>query len=56
MSHQYNILWVTLDSLKATALPVYGNPHVIAPNAMRVARDGATFVNALCQMPGVVSR
>ncbi|NRA39427.1 MAG: sulfatase-like hydrolase/transferase [Planctomycetes bacterium] len=51
MDKQYNILWITLDSLKATALPNYGNEYCIAPNAQRVAKKGVTFSHAFAQMP-----
>jgi arylsulfatase A-like enzyme len=49
-----NILWITLDSLKATALPVYGNPHCKAPNAERVAERGVTVSHCFAQMPKCV--
>jgi choline-sulfatase len=49
-----NILWITLDSLKATALPVYGNPHCLAPNAVRMAERGIVVEHAYCQMPKCV--
>lgn len=54
MSMKYNILWITLDSVKATALPAYGNPYTIAPNAERVARNGVTVEYAFNQMPKCV--
>ncbi len=50
----FNILWITLDSVKASALPVYGNRYCIAPNAERAAADGIVFENAFCQMPKCV--
>jgi arylsulfatase A-like enzyme len=50
----YNILWITLDSLKASALPSYGNPYCVAPASERVAGRGVVFENAFCQMPKCV--
>lgn len=49
-----NILWITLDSAKATALPVYGNPHCLAPTAERGARTGVTVGHCFAQVPKCV--
>jgi len=49
-----NVVWITLDSLKATALPFYGNPHVHAPNLSRLAAEGVVFDHAFAQMPKCV--
>jgi len=51
MSAQPNIVWITLDSLKAAALPMYGNTFTHTPNLSRLASEGITFSNAFAQMP-----
>ncbi len=49
-----NILWITLDSLRANALPQYGNPWIRAPHIQRVAERGVVIAQAHCQMPKCV--
>jgi len=51
MTAQPTIVWITLDSLKATALPMYGNAFACTPNLSRLAAEGVTFSNAFAQMP-----
>ncbi|MBI5723729.1 MAG: sulfatase-like hydrolase/transferase [Planctomycetes bacterium] len=49
-----NILWITFDSTKTTALPMFGNPYCRAPNLDRLAGEGVSFSRAFCQMPKCV--
>lgn len=49
-----NILWITCDEMRASAVSVYGNSLVSMPGAERLAREGTVFENAFCQMPKCV--
>lgn len=49
-----NILWITCDEMKWSALPVHGNSFTSMPAAERLAREGVVFDNAFCQMPKCV--
>ncbi|MCM8537300.1 MAG: sulfatase [Lentisphaeraceae bacterium] len=49
-SQQKNILFIAVDDLKPT-LGCYGTEHVISPNIDRIAKEGATFLNAYCNVP-----
>ena len=51
MSARPNILLVMADQLAATALPVYGNPVVRAPNLAALAGRGTVFESAYCASP-----
>jgi choline-sulfatase len=51
MSQQPNILLVVADQLAARALPMYGNPVVLAPNLARLGEEGLVFERALCASP-----
>ncbi len=54
MSPPLNILWLTCDEMKSSALPVYGNPFTSMPAVERLAREGVVFENAFCQIPKCV--
>lgn len=45
-----NILWITCDEMKASALSVYGNDLVSMPASERLASEGVTFRQAFCQI------
>jgi choline-sulfatase len=49
-----NVLWIATDSVKASALPQYGNAAAVAPAAERIAERGVVFTHAFCQMPKCV--
>ena len=49
-----NVIWITLDSLKAAALPAYGNCFVDAPASRRVADRGVVISQAFTPMPKCV--
>lgn len=49
-----NILWITCDEMRWSALPAAGNPLVSMPAAERLAAEGAVFENTFCQMPKCV--
>ncbi|MCW8129037.1 MAG: sulfatase-like hydrolase/transferase [Planctomycetota bacterium] len=53
MSH-LNVLWITCDEMKANAVSTYGNRWTKMPAAERMAREGAQFDFAFCQMPKCV--
>jgi len=50
----FNILWITTDEMKASAMSVYGNAFTRLPAAERMAREGTTFTNSFVQMPKCV--
>jgi choline-sulfatase len=45
------IVLVLADQVAASALPMYGNSVVQAPNLQRLAEDGLVFERALCASP-----
>src|SRR3954451_4578688 len=45
------IMLVLADQVAASALPMYGNTVVQAPNLQRLADDGLVFERALCASP-----
>lgn len=49
-----NVLWLTCDEMKASAVSVYGHPRTQMPAFERMAREGALFENAFVQMPKCV--
>ncbi len=48
---QFNVLIVTIDTLRADMLGVDGNPTVQTPNLDRVAHSGTWFTNNIIQQP-----
>ena len=42
----HNLLLVTIDTLRADVLGVYGDPHGLTPNLDRLAREGIRFTSA----------
>jgi choline-sulfatase len=46
-----NILIVMADQMAPAFLPIYGHPHVRAPNIQALARDGVVFDSAYCASP-----
>jgi choline-sulfatase len=46
-----NILIVMADQMAPAFLPVYGRPHVRAPNMQALAQDGVVFDSAYCASP-----
>lgn len=46
-----NILWITCDELKTTAVSSYGNRLIRMPAAERLAKQGALFENAFVPVP-----
>ena len=50
-SQRPNILFVMVDQLAATMLPMYGHPVVKAPNLETLAADGVVFESAYCNSP-----
>lgn len=53
MAH-LNVLWITCDEMKASAVSAFGNAFTKMPAAERMAREGAVFEHAFCQMPKCV--
>ncbi|HKU40511.1 MAG TPA: sulfatase [Polyangiales bacterium] len=47
----WNVLLISLDTLRADRLGVYGNPHELSPNLDRFASQGTTFLQAYAQYP-----
>ncbi|HKP57064.1 MAG TPA: sulfatase [Polyangiales bacterium] len=47
----WNVLLISLDTLRADRLGVYGNPNELTPNLDRFAQQGATFLQAYAQYP-----
>ncbi|MCX7919116.1 MAG: sulfatase-like hydrolase/transferase [bacterium] len=50
-SPQYNILLITLDTVRPDFLGCYGNPQVKTPNIDTLAKQGVLFSTAVCEMP-----
>ena len=48
---QHSVLLVTLDTTRAEALGVYGNPHPVTPNLDRLAAEGVLFEQAYSVAP-----
>jgi choline-sulfatase len=46
-----NIVIVMADQMAPAFLPIYGHPHVRAPNMLSLARDGVVFDSAYCASP-----
>ena len=46
-----NVLWITCDEMRWDVLPECGNAFTSMPAASRLAREGALFTHAFCQMP-----
>ncbi len=46
-----NILIFGIDSVRATALPSYGNTHCLAPHSERMAERGAVISHCFAQVP-----
>lgn len=49
--NQYNILLITIDTLRADYLGCYGNKAVKTPTLDKLAKDGHLFEKAFCQSP-----
>ena len=47
----YNVLLITLDTLRADHLPMYGYQKVKTPNLDRLASDSFVFEDAISQVP-----
>jgi len=46
-----NVLLISIDTLRADHLGCYGNDRIVTPRIDRIAREGALFLNAYCQIP-----
>ena len=51
---RWNVVLVTVDDMKATALACYGNPWIQSPSTDRLAEEGSTFERAYTQFPKCV--
>ena len=49
--HRPNVLIITVDTLRADRLGVYGNKEGLTPNIDGLAKDGVTFEHAISQVP-----
>ncbi len=49
-----NVLWITCDEMRASAVSAYGNRFTSMPAAERMAREGVLFEHAYVQMPKCV--
>jgi arylsulfatase A-like enzyme len=47
----WNVLLISLDTLRADRIGVYGNPHGLTPNLDRFASEGTTFLQTYSQYP-----
>lgn len=47
----YNIVFVTLDTLRTDSTGFSGHPFVRTPNLDRLARKGRQYINAVCPVP-----
>jgi choline-sulfatase len=47
----YNILLITIDTLRADHLPAYGYTHIKTPNLDQLAAKSFVFDNAIAQIP-----
>ena len=48
---QYNVLLVTIDTLRGDSVGMNGSPIVKTPTLDRLGRSGTWFTNAICQQP-----
>lgn len=46
-----NVVYILPDQIRATALPLYGEPNIETPHIDRLAREGVTFNNAIASAP-----
>lgn len=46
-----NVLWISLDTLRADRLGCYGHPGGLTPNLDALAREGVVFETLTCPMP-----
>lgn len=46
-----NLLVITVDTLRADRLGLYGYPKIRTPNIDRLGKNGVTFLQALCHVP-----
>ncbi|HEV7277536.1 MAG TPA: sulfatase [Devosiaceae bacterium] len=46
-----NILYILTDQIRASALPLYGEPNIETPNIERLAEQGCTLDNAISTAP-----
>ncbi len=46
-----NVLWLTVDQMRAQAMSFAGDPNVRMPNLDRLCRDGVYFPNAVSGFP-----
>ena len=46
-----NILFLLVDQLRASSLPLYGEDQIETPNIDRLAREGVTFENCIASNP-----
>ncbi len=49
--NDYNVVLITLDTLRADHLGCYGHKKIETPNIDKIAREGITFVNAYTPVP-----
>lgn len=49
--HGANVIWFTVDQMRAQAMSLVGDPNVNTPNLDRMARDGLHFRNAVSGFP-----
>jgi arylsulfatase len=47
----WNVLLISLDTLRSDRLGIYGNPDGLTPNLDRFAQQGTTFLQAYAQYP-----
>jgi choline-sulfatase len=50
-THRPNVLIITVDTLRADRLGVYGNTEGLTPNIDALAKDGVVFEHAASQVP-----
>jgi arylsulfatase A-like enzyme len=48
---RYNVLLVTIDTLRGDSVGLNGNPIIQTPTLDRLGRQGTWFTNAICQQP-----
>jgi arylsulfatase A-like enzyme len=48
---RYNVLLITIDTLRGDSIALNGSPIVKTPNLDRLGRSGTWFTNAICQQP-----
>lgn len=49
--HDFNVLFVTIDTLRADHLPAYGYTHIRTPNLDKLAYESLIFEDAISQAP-----